>query len=110
MTAAVLRLPVTQEAADRMAMQARREAIRTACLDVLAHHAWHSREAIEDAWVSLALYGDEHEREVAQKQVDRMAAETPAPAYRLSDVIAGAVLVLAAGYALVAGVMALGGW
>lgn len=78
MTAAVLRLPVTQEAADRMAMQARREAIRTACLDVLAHHEWHTREAIEDAWVNLALYGDEHEREVARAKVDEMVEESAA--------------------------------
>lgn len=56
---------------------AERDEHRQAALFVIRNHAWHSRQEIEDAWVSLALYGTDHEREVARDKIAELSAETP---------------------------------
>lgn len=81
----LVRFPAAEGIFDRLTEQQRRANIaaereehRQAALFVIRNHAWHSRQDVEDAWVNLAIYGTDHERQVARDKIaDLTAPQSP---------------------------------
>lgn len=77
----VIRMPIRGDALDRIVARDReaniREEQRESALDIIRNHAWHKRQDIEDALVTLLRVGTDHEKKVAQEQIDLILSEQP---------------------------------
>jgi hypothetical protein len=87
---------------------AEREELRQAALFTLRNHAWHSRQAIEDAWIHLASTGTAAERAVALAKIEELTAETPAQVFARHAHRWPAILGFGAVWAAI--MLALSGW